>query len=185
MKTNTQKQNGFTLLEILITVLVLSIGLLGLAGLQVSSMKSNHSSYLRTQATILGYDIADRMRANPAGTYVATADYIVNTAVDPYTVDTPTTTAGCSTVPGCTTAQMANTDINQWRVDLATALPGGTGVICNDDSPNDGTDATSANNGCPATCTTMPACSLLTVKIWWDDDRDGSGFKRFTTSYQP
>ncbi len=67
-------QRGFSLLEILVAIIVLSIGLLGLAGLQVSGMKANQGAYLRTQANALAYDIIERMRANvtPAinGAYV-------------------------------------------------------------------------------------------------------------------
>lgn len=55
---------GFTLLEVLITVVIFSVGLLGLAGLQATGIKLNHSSLLRTQATLLAYDVADCMRAN-------------------------------------------------------------------------------------------------------------------------
>ena len=63
MKTNT----GFTLIEVLIAMLVLAVGLLGLAGLQATSLKNNQSAYNRSQATQLAYDMADRMRANVAG----------------------------------------------------------------------------------------------------------------------
>ncbi|OMG66869.1 type IV pilus modification protein PilV [Stutzerimonas balearica] len=57
---------GATLIEVLVAVLVLSVGLLGLAGLQMKAMQSNHSAYYRSQATVLAYDIIDRMRANRA-----------------------------------------------------------------------------------------------------------------------
>lgn len=57
---------GFTLIEILVTVIVLSIGLLGLAGLQAVSLKFNSTAYQRSQATILIYDMVERMRANPS-----------------------------------------------------------------------------------------------------------------------
>ncbi len=60
-----QRQYGFSLLEVLIALLVLSIGLLGLAGLQTLGLKFNMQSYQRTQAALLAYDIVDRMRANP------------------------------------------------------------------------------------------------------------------------
>jgi len=59
-------QRGFTLMEVLIAVLVLAVGLLGLAALQLAGMKSNHSAYLRSQATIAVYDLLDRVRADPA-----------------------------------------------------------------------------------------------------------------------
>lgn len=158
--------------------MVLSIGLLGLAGLQVSGMKSNHDAYLRTQATFLGYDIADRMRANPAVVYSATASYNVNKNVTPYVVDVPAATANCTTIAGCITTEMANTDINQWRVNLATQLPDGVGVICLDSTPDDGNSNTAAS--CDGTG------SIIAIKIWWNDARDGSGkLKRFIVNYQP
>lgn len=65
------RQKGFTLLEVLVAMLVLSIGLLGLAGLMASSLRNNHSAYYRTQATWLAYDVIDRMRVNGAGGLVA------------------------------------------------------------------------------------------------------------------
>ena len=57
-------QQGVTLLEVLISIVVLSIGLLGYAGLQTVSLKNNTSAFQRSQATMLTYDIVDRMRAN-------------------------------------------------------------------------------------------------------------------------
>lgn len=59
------RQGGFTLLEVLVALLVLSLGLLGLAGLQTMSLKFNTQSYQRTQATMLIDSMIDRMRANP------------------------------------------------------------------------------------------------------------------------
>lgn len=58
-------QQGFTLVEVLVTVVIMGIGLLGVAGLQLAAMRSNHSALLRTQATIAAYDLIDRMRVDP------------------------------------------------------------------------------------------------------------------------
>ena len=58
------KNTGFTLIEVLIAMIVLAVGLLGLAGLQATSLRNNQSAYNRIKATQLAYDIADRMRAN-------------------------------------------------------------------------------------------------------------------------
>ena len=58
------KSQGFTLIEMLIALVVLSIGLLGLASLQATSLRMNDSAYFRTQAVSLGYDIFERMRGN-------------------------------------------------------------------------------------------------------------------------
>jgi type IV pilus modification protein PilV len=62
---NKIEQQGFTLIEVLVTVIIMAIGLLGVAGLQLAGMRSNHSAFLRTQATIAAYDLIDRMRADP------------------------------------------------------------------------------------------------------------------------
>lgn len=56
-------QRGASLLEVLVAIVIVSFGLLGLAGLQMTSVKSNHSAYERSQATLLAYDLSDRMRA--------------------------------------------------------------------------------------------------------------------------
>jgi type IV pilus assembly protein PilV len=58
---------GFSLIEVLVAMFVFSIGLLGLAMLQLNGMRFNTDAYFRTQATLLAYDIIDRMRANPNG----------------------------------------------------------------------------------------------------------------------
>lgn len=103
------RQEGFSLLEVLVAIVVLSVGLLGLAGLQVVGLQSNYSSYLRSQASILSYDIADAMRANRAA--ALGGSYVIALA------DTP---AGAS---------VAATDLIAWRANLASALPSGTGAI--------------------------------------------------------
>ncbi|MEX0731358.1 MAG: type IV pilus modification protein PilV [Aquisalimonadaceae bacterium] len=57
-------QQGFSLLEVLVAILILSIGLLGLAGLQAASLRANQNAYFTSQSNLLAYDIVDRMRAN-------------------------------------------------------------------------------------------------------------------------
>ena len=59
-------QGGFSLIEVLVSVLVLSVGLLGMAALQINAMKNNQSSFQRTQAVMLSYFMLDAMRANRA-----------------------------------------------------------------------------------------------------------------------
>lgn len=67
MKMNKRHQQGTSLLEVLISVIVLALGLLGFAGLQSVSMKNNHNAYMRSQATVLAADGIDRLRANKVG----------------------------------------------------------------------------------------------------------------------
>ncbi len=111
------KKSGFTLIEVLIAMVVLAIGLLGLAGLQVTSLKNNQSAYNRSQATQLAYDLADRMRANFAG-------------VSSYTTGTAAAVANCKNTTGCSPAEMAVNDLFEWNSAISSALPnGGTGTI--------------------------------------------------------
>lgn len=104
------RQNGFTLIEILVTVIVLTIGLLGLAGLQATSLSFNSTAYQRSQATNLAYDIADRMRANVVAARAGAYDVNFGFAA-----------------PGGAT--LAATDLREWRQALINALPAGTGSI--------------------------------------------------------
>jgi type IV pilus assembly protein PilV len=64
-KYSSRTQRGFTLIEILVTVVLISVGLLGVAALQLTTLRGNQESYVRTQASVLAADIIDRMRANP------------------------------------------------------------------------------------------------------------------------
>ena len=103
------RMQGFTLLEVLVAVVVLSIGLLGLAGLMASSLRNSHSAYQRTQATWLAYDALDRMRANRQ---VALAGG--------YNLALGGTPGGSG---------MAATDLSQWTTALGNTLPAGQGSI--------------------------------------------------------
>jgi type IV pilus assembly protein PilV len=104
---------GFSLIEVLVALLVLSIGLLGLAMLQATGMKFNSDAYLRTQATYLAYDIIDRIRTNK--------DVAIS---DPYVASAPPT----GTIPNCDTslcdtAQLVSYDLDRWYGKLHKVLP--------------------------------------------------------------
>ncbi|MHB0916227.1 MAG: type IV pilus modification protein PilV [Thiobacillus sp.] len=111
------KQSGFTLLEVMVAMLVLSIGLLGLAGLMASSMRNNQSAYHSTQATWLAYDILDRMRAN--GAVALAGGYGAANALG--------APASCSTT--APSGSIAAQDIGGWKNMIACALPEGDGAI--------------------------------------------------------
>jgi type IV pilus assembly protein PilV len=111
---------GFTLIEVMVTVLVLSLGLLGLAAMQINALKNSHQAHLRNQAAALAYEIAERIRSNPPA--VTQGDYAIAAA------EVPATTADCESYI-CDAAAMAVYDLNQWKEALAAALPEGDGAI--------------------------------------------------------
>lgn len=119
----TKRQAGFSLIEVLVTMVVLSIGLLGVAGLQASGLRNNHAAYTKTQATNLAMDMAERIRANPNGqaSYI-NFDTSGNIPADP----------GCIS-DGCTPVQLANYDKFEWSQPLNTntkpVLPAGRGIV--------------------------------------------------------
>lgn len=115
------RQRGFSMLEVLIAVLVFSLGMIGLAGLLIFSIQSNHVAYLRTQATFLANSMADRMGANPAGLWAG--DYNITAILAPGTAITTT----CAT--GCSPADLATHDIQAWSQQLNTFLPNAAGTI--------------------------------------------------------
>ncbi len=128
---------GFSLLEILITLVVFSIGLLGLANLQGQSINSSYNAHLRTQATSLASSMIDRMRANRQQATAATSAYATNFGDVP-----PSPSPDCMT-SDCTPNQIANLDLLEWKCHLGkyqtetycnglasqATLPGGDGQI--------------------------------------------------------
>ncbi len=130
LKNNTKlHQKGLTLLEVLISMLVLSIGLFGLAGLQSSSLRANNSANHRTIASMLAADILDRMRANP--TQLASDGYEI-TSRNAYPIDSAII-GRCKNVGTgeCTPADLKEYDLNQWidNTFKLKQLPNATGGI--------------------------------------------------------
>ncbi len=123
MRRAYPSQQGFSMLEVLIAVLVFSLGMVGLAGLLIYSIQSNHVAYLRTQATYLAHNMADRMAANPAAVW--DGDYGTPAASTQFPV--AASTADCAA--GCTPDELAAVDMAQWSTQLTTFLPKVTGAI--------------------------------------------------------
>lgn len=107
------RQRGISLIEVLMAVLIFSVGLIGLAGLMAMATRSNHAAYQRTQATFLAEGMVDRMRANPLGVWEGGYD------------DTGYPVAGSTNCEGaaCTPASLATRDKQVWSTLLTTFLP--------------------------------------------------------------
>ncbi|MCZ4306613.1 type IV pilus modification protein PilV [Zoogloeaceae bacterium G21618-S1] len=108
-------QRGFSLIEALIAMVVLSLGLLGLAGLQVSSLKFNQTAQLRSKAVTLAYDMQERVRAS--GSNATNGDFNV----------------GFGAFTSATT--FPDQQITDWKARLAAQLPLGDGSVCTVSNP--------------------------------------------------
>ena len=125
----TLKTGGFSLIELLVSVLIIAIAVLGLVTLQTASLRGNNAAYLRTQAVFIAGDIISRMMSNPdgveAGAY-AGADSA-----------SPPSDPGCITT-GCTSILLADQDIREWSqyfsnvlgvTNYSSTLPNASGTI--------------------------------------------------------
>ena len=106
---------GFTLIELLVTMLVVSLGLLGLAGLQIRMQQAEFESYQRSQALVLLYDMVDRIRSQRIAAQSCFA-FTTNTANGtPYVGTGATAPTGCASGGTAADNAMANTAIAEWH----------------------------------------------------------------------
>ena len=117
----TRAQRGFSLVEVLIALIIMSVGMLGIASLYVTSMQAGRTSLFRHNAVTLAGDVADRMRANP----VALAAY-AGVGADNSCTDGTTT---------CSNVQMAAQDIFLWDQQALASLPNGSVTVAVDQNP--------------------------------------------------
>lgn len=156
-------QTGVSLLEVLIALLVFSVGVLGMAGLLIASIRTTHQSYLRTQAVFLAESLIDRVRANPralaGGSYEGA--YPVSGS-DPCSGGTP-----------CTPAQVAQRDRQVWSTQLSSQLPQAAATLA---CTNAGTPA--------ATPTQTPLYrGSCTLRLRWTETAAGTGNDATTQTF--
>jgi type IV pilus assembly protein PilV len=114
----TRRQRGLSLIEILIALVVVSVGLLGMAGLQAYSIRNNNSAYQRSQANTLAYDFLDCVRT-------IRNDWVMKGAAT-------CSTGGESGSAACDVSTRALLDMQNWKVNMERLLPESRGdVVCN------------------------------------------------------
>jgi type IV pilus assembly protein PilV len=163
--TRLSRASGSSLIEVLVSLLVLSFGMLGMAGVQGVSLRGNQAAYYRTMATTFSADIIERMRANISAVEGGDYDDVAGAA-----------TASCFTAAGCSDVQLAAQDVLDWSATVAAGFPLAASVVCIDSTPADGTPGATACDGIG---------SIYAIKLWWDDDRNGVADQNFRTTFQP
>lgn len=114
MKNQFPSQHGFSMIEVLVTLVILAFGILGLAGMQSVGLKNSQASLHRSQASLVAYDIIDRMRSNCLA--ARGGDYNI-------TLSAATPTANST---------MAQSDLNQWRTSISSEFASGKGAVAVD-----------------------------------------------------
>jgi type IV pilus assembly protein PilV len=138
------RHHGFGLIEVLVTLVILAFGLLGVAGLQASALRSTVESGSR--------GMAERLRLEP----LQLNAYVNAAANDQSAVDS----SACYGNTGCSGAARVNAAVGEWQRQLALRLPGGEGIACRDATPQDG--AARAAAACSGAAT-----DPLVVKVFW------------------
>ena len=151
------RPRGFTLIEVLVAIVVLSFGVLGVVGMQVAALQSNREARNQSVAVALGRELGDMMRSNK--------DIALLTAANPYLIDfsgtLPTTTSNCFTGACATTTAVAEFNVREWLTRVNAALPGARVVVCYDAAPYDTT------TGRPQWGCTAGTGAPAVVKIGW------------------
>lgn len=143
------RQQGNTLIEVLISFVMLGVGMLGIAGVLLLSHKANNSSYAKQQAVQSIYDIFDKMRSNYQA--AISGSYNVSNINSNGSPTTPAAPAVMCDQSACTPTQLASYDTWYWLKYDVSSLPSGSGSI-----------VTTAAGGTSKN-------TLITVTVQWDD----------------
>jgi type IV pilus assembly protein PilV len=115
------RRTGFSIIEVLVTLTIVSFGLLGLAAMLVKGILHSDDSMLQSVAVQQAYDLADRMRANVSGVNAGNYDSVTCPAAQ-----------ACTPSALCTPAQLATYDICTWNSQNGTLLSSGQGTLNKD-----------------------------------------------------
>lgn len=141
MNLMRRREAGTTLIEIMVSLVVIAVGLLGLASMQINALKFQQTASQRSEAIQAAYDLADRMRANFVYTTPELFDeerkaneakYENKGSYETRSGDTYTPNSTCRTFAAagaCTTDQIAANDLAEWQQGLKQRLPGGAGIV--------------------------------------------------------
>lgn len=160
--TTGSTHRGFSLIEVMLAIAILSVGMLGMLLLMINSTRLTTSSNYRSTAAQLAYSMADSMRSNP--TQLAFYDNPDTTGV-----------AACFTAAGCGTPSEAlvYTESSLWTARLAASLPGGVGMLCRDSTPGDATVIVAPlTNDVTPTWNCTAGTGPYVVKVCWSPTRE-------------
>lgn len=121
-KSSPQAQRGMTMIEVMIALLILAVGLLGMASLQVRAVQDTSNNSYRSIGLYYANDMADRIRANAGGVTAGSYSSAAGGAQK----------ANCSNTTGCGSSDMAINDKWEWQQNITRSLPQGAGTLAID-----------------------------------------------------
>ncbi len=171
-----RNQSGFSLIEVLISIIVLSFGLLGMVGMQSAALQANREARLQSSAVGLARELAEMMRGNKEVGISAANPYLGSFTTNPLVATTPSycLNAATTTTPCADQTAIANAQMTEWLARVDAQLPGARVSVCFDSAPFDGSGL--PQWGCNNTG--AGAGGIVVVKIGWtrgSTDRSRSG----------
>lgn len=171
LQARRSDDRGFSLAEVLVSILVLTLGVIGAAGMQLTALRTTHQSALQTAALQLASEMADQMRANDSQLKLADSDnpflaVDYRSAVD----KVPAAPATSCYATDCDGRELADFDIYEWEQRVRSQLPAGRVRICRDAKPWD-----SAARALTWSCSAAGNAASLVIKLGWQGKNpDGS-----------
>jgi len=157
---------GFTLIEVLISILILSIAVIGAIKMQINSIQMTQQSNYFSTAVELATEIAEKMRGNGVQLQSAASPFLkVNFHAGTDKIESSTTCFSAN----CSPDQLAESDIAEWLQHISSSLPDAHAVICQDDSPWDGGD-----NSLTWNCAASGNKSSVIIKLGWAEKKQAS-----------
>ena len=159
----TFSQRGFSLLEVLVSIIILSFGLLGMVGLQAAAIQANREAKIQSSASILARELAELMRGNPAVALTAgpSNPYLITTTTSPMAPNTANYCLNVGSSACSTNTNLADAQMTEWLSRVDSELPGAKVVVCPDSAPFDA-------NGLPRwACSTSGTGITNVIKIGW------------------
>lgn len=124
------RDTGFSLVEVMVALIVMSVGLLGIAKMQALALSSTTTSRMRSLVALEAASLASTMRADRAYWSNETTDpLIVNIGTGTVTANDPNLQVGTTCSSACTSTQIAVNDLQEWAAELNSLAPGTTSVV--------------------------------------------------------
>jgi len=173
---------GFSLIEVLVSIVVLSFGMLGMVGMQSAALQANREARLQSAATVLAREAAEMIRGNKSIGVLSTSNPYVRTLSAGTATGTSSYCLGVAATACADTTEIANAQMTEWLARVDAELPGAKVSICFDTTPFD------TSTGLPQWTCTAGAGAVLVVKIGWtrgSTNKSQTGTNAFDTASKP